>query len=94
MNHACLMCHCMRRWAAVPDADWPEDAAQRSVILADFATGSAYGDRRQEIVFIGAGMDEAAISAQLDAAMLNDAEMGEYDRRYAHVRPHNAYSRL
>ena len=29
----------------------------------------------QEIVFIGAGMDEAAIVALLDAALLNDYEM-------------------
>ena len=41
--------------------------------------------RRQEIVFIGAGMDEAAISKQLDQALLTDAEMGEYDARYKHV---------
>ena len=46
--------------------------------------------RRQEIVFIGAGMDEAAISKQLDQALLTDAEMGEYDARYKHVRRHAA----
>ena len=45
--------------------------------------------RRQEIVFIGAGMDEAAISKQLDQALLTDAEMGEYDARYKHVCPCN-----
>lgn len=44
-------------WATVPDEEWPDEASgQRGVILADFAPGS--GDRRQEIVFIGAGMDE------------------------------------
>ena len=37
-------------------------------------------------MFIGAGMDEAAISKQLDQALLTDAEMGEYDARYKHVR--------
>ena len=77
----------MRRWAAVPDDDWPTDEQQRGVILADFARDTRYGDRRQEIVFIGAGMDEAAISKQLDGALLTDAEMAEYDKRYAHVRP-------
>ena len=69
----------------MPDADWPEDGSQRAVIFADFAPGSRFGDRRQEIVFIGAGMDETAISAQLDQALLTDVEMGEYDKRYAHV---------
>ena len=29
----------------MPDDDWPEDTAQRGVILADFATNSRYGDR-------------------------------------------------
>ena len=71
----------------MPDDDWPGDEQQRGVIIADFAPGSLYGDRRQEIVFIGAGMDEGAISAQLDKALLTDAEMAEYDKRYAHVSP-------
>jgi hypothetical protein len=34
-----------------------------------------YGDRRQEIVFIGMQMDRAAIEAQLDAALLTEGEM-------------------
>lgn len=44
--------------------------------------GVGYGDRRQEIVFIGAGMDRAAIEAQLDGALLTAAEMGQYRERY------------
>lgn len=44
-------------WAAVPDDEWPDAASgQRDIIISDFAPG--VGDRRQEIVFIGAGMDE------------------------------------
>lgn len=34
-----------------------------------------YGDRRQEIVFIGAEMDRIAVEASLDAALLTDSEM-------------------
>lgn len=48
-------------WAAVPDDEWPDEASgQRAVILSDFAP--AVGDRRQEIVFIGAGMDEVGVA--------------------------------
>ena len=67
-------------WAAVPDNEWPEDEAPKQSILADF--DGVYGDRRQEIVFIGAGMDEAAICRQLDSALLTEEEMGQYDTQY------------
>lgn len=35
----------------------------------------SYGDRRQELVFIGIGVDEAALRARLDACLLTDAEI-------------------
>lgn len=38
--------------------------------------------RRQEIVFIGAGMDEDAITKQLDTALLTVAEMTKYVDNY------------
>lgn len=63
-------------WAAVPDDEWPSVPAQRATIFADF--NGEFGDRRQEIVFIGAFMDKEAICAQLDSALLNDEEMKEY----------------
>lgn len=48
------------RWAALPHKEWPEDEEQQKVILSDFDLSSKYGDRRQEIVFIGANMDEVS----------------------------------
>jgi G3E family GTPase len=80
-------------WAAVPDSDWPGAQAQLDTVLADFdgGEGSEFGDRRQEIVFIGAGMDRAAICAQLDSALLGEEEMGKYRERYkAHPDPPHA----
>ena len=61
-----------RWWAAVPREDWPE--AHHASILEDFDTAGEGGDRRQEIVFIGAGLDETAITEALDACLLNDGE--------------------
>lgn len=69
----------------MPDEDWPVDKAQVQAVLADFDATSRYGDRRQEIVFIGVNMNESAISAQLDEALLTDAEMADYDERYKSV---------
>ncbi|KAK9819758.1 hypothetical protein WJX72_002032 [[Myrmecia] bisecta] len=69
-------------WAGVPDEDWPEAGPQREVILADFDPTGPYGDRRQEIVFIGAQMDQAAICNQLDTALLTDDEMQKYADNY------------
>lgn len=72
-------------WAAVPDEDWPGEGAARDVILVDWSMDGSYGDRRQEIVFIGVGMDEEKISSQLDGALLTDEEMIKYQERWAAV---------
>nr|POF17611.1 cobw domain-containing protein [Quercus suber] len=40
----------------------------------DMAQGGAFGDRRQELVFIGEQLDTAGIRAALDACVLDDAE--------------------
>ncbi|MBY0239846.1 MAG: zinc metallochaperone GTPase ZigA [Burkholderiaceae bacterium] len=60
-------------WGAVDGADWPDDDESRGRILADSV--EPYGDRRQELVLIGIGMDRQAISARLDHCLLDDAEM-------------------
>ena len=61
-------------WAAVDRKDWPQDSTWRASIRNSFK--SPYGDRRQEIVFIGTrGMDKKTLTERLDACLLNDAEM-------------------
>lgn len=59
-------------WAATPQEDWPSDAEERARIEREFA--GEHGDRRQEIVLIGIGMNQAALCARLDACLLSDAE--------------------
>lgn len=59
-------------WAAQPASRWPDDAAWREGVLANWQ--EPFGDRRQEIVFIGIDMDRAALMRRLDACLLTDAE--------------------
>lgn len=60
-------------WAFVPTEGWPEDADERADILENF--DGDYGDRRQELVFIGRNLDEAKFREALDACLLTDPEM-------------------
>ncbi len=60
-------------WSAVDEHDWPQSPEDRVRIRQVFEDD--FGDRRQELVFIGIGMDEAAIRAGLDACLLNAAEL-------------------
>lgn len=56
-------------WAAVPRQHWPEDKAALEAIAS--YTDPVWGDRRQELVFIGADpMDEADIRRRLDACLV------------------------
>ena len=52
---------------------WNVDSETEEQIEADWQ--EPWGGRRQELVFLGAKMDEADLRAALDAALLDQAEM-------------------
>ena len=55
-------------WAGVPKERWPTHPDALNEVASKWQ--EPWGDRRQEIVFIGHGMDEAALRARLDAALV------------------------
>lgn len=57
--------------AALPEAERPPGWR----LAAGRDWHPQWGDRRQRIVFIGAGMDEGGLRAMLDGCLLDDDEM-------------------
>ncbi len=60
-------------WDSVPREEWPEDPESQLGIACQFE--GEYGDRRQELVFIGRNLDETTMRSALDACLLTDEEM-------------------
>lgn len=59
--------------AATPRDQWPED--EESLQYIGSIWREPYGDRMQEMVFIGVGLDHQGIEQSLNAALLTDGEM-------------------
>jgi len=55
-------------WASVPRERWPTHPDALTEVASKWL--EPWGDRRQELVFIGAGMDEPALRRRLDAALI------------------------
>ena len=60
-------------WSAVPRSRWPDDPEYLESIKSSWV--EPFGDMRQELVFIGQGLDEQRVRAALDACLLSDDEM-------------------
>lgn len=60
-------------WRFLPQEIWPQDY-RRDAITDNW--DDAVGDCRQELVFIGQGIDRDRLFADLDACLLTDAEIG------------------
>ncbi|MGJ7513216.1 zinc metallochaperone GTPase ZigA [Pseudomonas baetica] len=62
-----------RWWRFVPKNQWPQDEESTTAIMKNWSAAS--GDCRQELVFIGQGIDFAQLIAELDDCLLTDDEM-------------------
>jgi G3E family GTPase len=60
-------------WAAVKREDWPKDEEALAEIRKTW--DETWGDRGQELVFIGNAMDEASVRAKLEACLLTPTEL-------------------
>ena len=60
-------------WKAIPESEWPEDSVSRNSIMESWE--EPFGDMRQELVFIGQGLDKESVTAELDACLLNTVEL-------------------
>lgn len=67
-------------WASVPRNRWPDHQQACDYLAEHWA--EPWGDRRQELVFIGCDMDEDRIRLRLEAALIGE-EMGEDPARWA-----------
>ena len=64
-------------WASVPKGKWPDQGAVQTYL--DEHWSEPWGDRRQELVFIGAEIDWPALKSKLDACLVPDVLATEPD---------------
>jgi len=64
-------------WAAVPRERWPDHPDALAKMRENWV--EPWGDRRQELVFIGAGMDKAVITSALDACLVEAEDFTPHD---------------
>ncbi|KAL1628587.1 hypothetical protein SLS56_005819 [Neofusicoccum ribis] len=65
-------------YCELPEEEWAPDEEVAAAIRKDFV--GEWGDRRQEIVFIGEGLDERKIAKLLDTCLLTDKEFRKWEK--------------
>lgn len=60
-------------WKAIPKEEWPTD--QESLDAINNIWQEPYGDMRQELVFIGQGLEQEKLIARLNECLLTEDEM-------------------
>ncbi|KIH87745.1 CobW protein [Sporothrix brasiliensis 5110] len=70
-----------RPWfVTLPPEDYMTgDADVDRLVQFDLKSGGEWGDRRQELVFIGESLDVAGLEAALDACLLDDEEFAQWE---------------
>ncbi|KAI1109380.1 P-loop containing nucleoside triphosphate hydrolase protein [Nemania sp. NC0429] len=79
----------------LPDSELPNNPKAREAIMRDFQ--GKWGDRRQEIVFIGQQMrngGETRLRKALDSCLLDDAEFKDWERAMKAKKPQKVLDRL
>ena len=59
-------------WAAASEEEWPTDEETLAEIRSRF--NGEHGDRHQELVIIGQGLDQQRVESILDRCLLTDLE--------------------
>jgi len=63
-------------WASMPEDEWPSDPERQQRILDRW--DEDYGDRQQDLVFIGMDMDEATMRSRLEDCLMTVEEEEAY----------------
>ncbi len=72
-----------RWWAAVPREWWTQEDGQRPDQRPNWHP--RFGDRSQQLVFIGQNMDENGMRARLDACLLDQKIVDTHSRNWANL---------
>lgn len=70
-------------WCAIDKTEWPEDPELVASIEEDWQ--EPWGDRKQEMVFIGINIDKDSMIAQLDKCLLSDEEIAGGETAWAQM---------
>ena len=60
-------------WKAIPKKNWPDDKEYLTSIEKQWV--EPFGDMRQELVFIGQGLDQKSMIKSLDKCLLNERDV-------------------